>query len=100
MRRLISTTGDVARLLTAFGCCAPLRVEARSEPAIDQQWYRIEAPRCSVLVVVLPGSYRVEVHYADEWSSLLPPEVDECGTIEAALEKAADWIRASAKLSR
>lgn len=100
MRGLISTTGDVARSLATFGCRAPLRVEARSDPAIDRQWFRIEASRCSVLVVVLHGGYQVELHYADEWSRLLPPEIDECGTIEAALEKAADWIRASVKLSR
>ena len=100
MGRLISNTGDIARLLAAFGCHVPLKVEARSDPTTDRQWFQIEAPRCSVLVVVLPGGYRVEVHYADKWSSLLPSEKDECLTLEAALERAAGWIKASAKLSR
>ena len=100
MRRLISTTGDVAQLLAAFGCRAPLRVEARSDSVIDRQWFRIEASRCLVLIVVLSGGYRVEVHYADDWSRLSPSETDECPTIEAALEKAVEWIKASVNFGR
>ena len=96
---MIATTADVARHLAALGCRGFFSVGARHEPVTDQHWYRIEAPRCVVLVGVLSDCYRVEVSYRSEWSGLMPEEIHDCSTIQAALNTAADLIKASADLS-